>query len=249
MIKDAVILFANSPETDAKLKIHSKKRKIVSLAKECFEESLLNMSKKFSACNYSFLISSSEESLFAYLNVEKHKTIFQKGNSFGKRFYNSINEAFLKGFERITIIGNDITVVPKKTVSKALKFADRGGVTIGPSSNGGFYLFSISKNDFQKIDKQKFISLPYQTKTIFVKLVRLLKDSSLCIKLLEKKKYFNCSNELLVVQQFKKVLNNIRSEITKNIFSLLSNSFIRNIFVVTHSLDYQISFHKAPPLG
>ncbi len=248
MNKNAVILFTNSPYADAVAKTHSSNPSIIKLAENCFQESILNLVQKISCNKYTLLVSSSDKLLFDYLKIKKGNSIQQKSNSFGERFYNSISTAFKKGYKRVTIIGNDTTIIRKRALLKSLK--QPGNTTcLGPSSNGGFYLLSIAAKDFEKINKLDFISLPYQTNKVFFELTSLLFKNAIKTKLLKKKQYFDCSNNLLVIQQFKKVLLFIRFQLIKSRLLLLANNFIADILIVTHTSAFKLSFHKAPPLG
>ena len=248
MKEKAVILFTNSPETDVELKTPSAKSALKSLVKNCFTESISHLYKKFNGNEYSLLVSSSENSLFDYLQVKKEKRIIQKGNTFGERFYNSIHAAFNIGFNKVAIIGNDATIIKNKRLLKALKDTTDNIACVGSSTNGGFYFLSLSQESFHNIPKQEFISLPYQTEIIYNDLIKLFNYYLIEIKILEKKKYFDCSKALLVVQKIKNLQFDIRSEAIKNSFATLIKNFRQNIFIVTNSLDFQIAFHKAPPL-
>lgn len=76
------------------------------------------------------------------------KIIYQNGENFNAKFLSAIKHVFNLNYNKIVIIGNDIPNLTQEEISKSLNLLCNGRAYIGPSKDGGFYLLSITKNDF-----------------------------------------------------------------------------------------------------
>ncbi len=134
-------------------------------------------------------------SLFQYLNrktyLEAEKTgldviVFseklQKGNSFSERFSNAIESAFLQGYQHIISIGNDSPDLKAKHIAIAHENLNKGITTLGPSLDGGAYLITISKQQF---NKKNFTSLPWQSRVLFTSLKKYLEHKNGIVQQIE----------------------------------------------------------------
>lgn len=93
----------------------------------------------------------------------------QQGSTFGERFANAIEYVFNKGYNKVITIGNDTPQLTPKLLLKANNLLSQKNTVLGPSTDGGFYLMGIHKNDF---DKKSFVSLPWQTPRLYQQLVK-----------------------------------------------------------------------------
>ncbi|MEX0361029.1 MAG: DUF2064 domain-containing protein [Allomuricauda sp.] len=88
----------------------------------------------------------------------------QVGHSFGQRFANAIQAIFDKGYLNVIAIGNDSPHLGKRHIQKASTLLLQKKVVLGPSMDGGFYLFGITREHF---DANGLESLPWQTSFLF----------------------------------------------------------------------------------
>ena len=88
----------------------------------------------------------------------------QVGHSFGERFANAIQAIFDKGYLNVIALGNDSPHLGKRQIQKASTLLLQKKVVLGPSLDGGFYLFGISKEHF---DANGLESLPWQTSFLY----------------------------------------------------------------------------------
>lgn len=95
----------------------------------------------------------------------------QEGRSFGERFANAIQHVFDKGYDRIITIGNDSPHLTHLHIEKATIALRNQRMVIGPSSDGGFYLMGLHRQDFQK---ETFQNLSWQTATIRQEVMELI---------------------------------------------------------------------------
>lgn len=95
----------------------------------------------------------------------------QVGTTFGDRFTNAILSVFDKGFEQIITIGNDSPHLKSRQILETAKRLVNDKVILGPSTDGGFYLMGIHRNNF---DRTALLNLPWQNSDLFNQLTSLL---------------------------------------------------------------------------
>lgn len=79
----------------------------------------------------------------------------QKGSSFGERLSHAISATYQLGYKNVIAIGNDTPQLDTGHLMMAASNCINGITTIGPSSDGGFYLLGISKAQFSSFDIYK----------------------------------------------------------------------------------------------
>ncbi len=84
----------------------------------------------------------------------------QQGRNFGERFTHAIEEIFAKGFKNIITVGNDTPTLEPQLLREAANWLDRERMVLGPSSDGGVYLFGLTRSQFKK---QDLLDLPWQS--------------------------------------------------------------------------------------
>ena len=145
----AILLFANTSEEEVKRK------------------SIVKGNPLFQYLNQKTYLEAKKTGLDVIVFSEK----LQRGNSFSERFSNAIESAFLQGYQHIISIGNDSPDLKAKHIAIAHENLNKGITTLGPSLDGGAYLITISKQQFNKKD---FASLPWQSRTLFTSLKKYL---------------------------------------------------------------------------
>jgi len=118
----------------------------------------------------------------------------QIGNTFGERISNAIASVFNKDYESVIVIGNDSPELHVNHIIDANKNLEKGKNTIGPSLDGGVYLFSIAKHQFQK---DKFAVLPWKTSKLSKSLHDFLLTNVKNIHVLESLKDIDSEKDLL----------------------------------------------------
>ncbi|MEM1268618.1 MAG: TIGR04282 family arsenosugar biosynthesis glycosyltransferase [Bacteroidota bacterium] len=69
----------------------------------------------------------------------------QRGESLGERLEHAFADAFGRGYEQAVVIGTDHPTLPLAHIEEAFRFISEGGVAIGPSEDGGYYLLGLSE--------------------------------------------------------------------------------------------------------
>ncbi|MEO5930060.1 MAG: DUF2064 domain-containing protein [Candidatus Kapaibacterium sp.] len=93
------------------------------------------------------------------------QALAQRGASFGERITNAISDAFAIGYEQVVIIGNDCPELAQSDITEAFQRLNNGAALVAaPSRDGGAYLLAAQSGTF---NPDAFISLPWQTGTLF----------------------------------------------------------------------------------
>ncbi|WP_075340397.1 TIGR04282 family arsenosugar biosynthesis glycosyltransferase [Tenacibaculum agarivorans] len=172
------------------------------------------------------------------LNVLHFNEKNQIGNTFGERISNAIASVFNKGYKNVIVIGNDSPELHVNHIIDANKNLEKGKNTIGPSLDGGVYLFSIAKHQFHK---DKFAALPWKTSKLSKSLRIFLRSGNTYVQLLESLKDIDSGKDLLyfstayryTTSTLKRIILEITKLISKTIYSNLnynSTSFTKTFY-------------------
>lgn len=80
----------------------------------------------------------------------------QRGNSFGEKFTNAIEEIFSLGYGNVIAIGNDAPQLTSQALVHAANEISRTDLVLGPDKRGGIYLLGISKKAYSRKDLLNF---------------------------------------------------------------------------------------------
>lgn len=136
--------FANEEVNAKKYAVHLGKKRGTELASQLIDHTL-------------------QQAKFAGLPVYKFFSDKQKGESFGQRLSNSIEEVFSVGYSNVIIIGTDCPSITADVLLSADKKFTTQDVVIGPSKDGGVYLIGIKKEAYSR---DEFLSTPWLTANV-----------------------------------------------------------------------------------
>jgi hypothetical protein len=176
----------------------------------------------------------------------------QRGDSFGDRFQHAINKCFKKGFKNVIAVGNDTPQLHKNHFDRAIKNLQNGDITVGKSTDGGFYLMAINDLAFAKANSHNssstlFSTLDWQKNSLLVGLKNLLAVCADKIHLLE------TLSDIDSVEDARSLLKNYK-KLSRSILILLSQLLQDHLSTVHHisykSLDGKRDFfNKGSPLA
>ena len=158
--KTAILIFANSPEEESR-------RKSLIYGTELFRDILTRTLSEVSKTG------------LPYFHFDEEH---QRGSDFGSRFLNAMKDVFDIGYQNVIAIGADIPRISARQILTAADKLNRGEIVIGPSTDGGFYLIGLHRNQFFK---QELLQLPWQKADLRMQLIAHLNGNGLNICLLK----------------------------------------------------------------
>jgi rSAM/selenodomain-associated transferase 1 len=92
-----------------------------------------------------------------WAGLERFERRTQRGGDLGERIYNALAEVLEREAERALLIGTDIPQVDSELLGEYLDLLDTVDAVVGPSSDGGYYLFGcgpggLSRRVFEGVE-------------------------------------------------------------------------------------------------
>lgn len=105
----------------------------------------------------------------------------QKGKDLGERLSNAFSLVFNKGAKRVLAIGSDSPTIDNNIILRAFRELSNKQCVIGPSQDGGYYLFGLSS-----FNKDVFQGIKWSTEKVFEETINILKRSKFSFSILDK---------------------------------------------------------------
>lgn len=87
----------------------------------------------------------------------------QRGNSFGVRLANAIEDVFSLGYDRVITMGNDCPSLTSELILDVRDKLYQSELVLGPTPDGGTYLIGIGKSAY---NRSHFIKMRWQTTSL-----------------------------------------------------------------------------------
>ncbi|MBV6647627.1 MAG: DUF2064 domain-containing protein [Cyclobacteriaceae bacterium] len=163
----------------------------------------------------------------------------QKGQSFGERISNSIQEVFDKGYRHIIVIGSDCPDLVVEDIHLATDQLNESGLVIGPDHRGGTFLLGLTQDGF---DRQAFSKLAWQSKDLVSSLTEYASSRGYDTSYLSPKYDVNDLADLVKLSQKSTLLNALLEEV----FSLFKTwDLVR--FSLVFQAYYHLQCRRGPP--
>lgn len=107
------------------------------------------------------------------ISYEEVNELRQRGQSFGEKITNGVQDLIEEGVSNIIIIGNDSPNLQPEEIAKAAELLEAGNQVIGHTLSGGAWIIGICA---EKFDRDRFNSLPWQTSRLGTELASLLES-------------------------------------------------------------------------
>ena len=91
----------------------------------------------------------------------------QIGTDLGERLASATQWATEQGYTKILLVGSDSPTLPIAYVSKAVTLLDSQDITIGPSTDGGYYLIGFSATNVAMTVPFVFENIAWSTENVF----------------------------------------------------------------------------------
>lgn len=181
----AVLLFAESVDYQAqKKRLHP------------------NEAKNFGLL-HALTVKSKKTALLSGFDVFQFDERVQRGNTFGERLTDSMQQVFAKGYSRMIVIGGDCPDLGTKDLHRVQQQLDVHGMVMGPDRRGGVYVMGLKKSSF---DASGFQSLDWQTPTLRRSLVEYAAHLETSIQWLHTKTDFNAAVDVNRYWKFSKAI-------------------------------------------
>ena len=108
----------------------------------------------------------------------------QMGADLGERLASATQWATEHGYTKILLVGSDSPTLPIAYVSKAFTLLDSRDITIGPSTDGGYYLIGFSATNIARTVPFIFEEIAWSTADVFQQTVTSIQSRKATIGLL-----------------------------------------------------------------
>lgn len=95
----------------------------------------------------------------------------QRGNTFGERLANAMQDVYARGFARVIVVGSDCSSIQISHLRAAAQQLAAGKNVLGPDHRGGAWLIGLQREDF---DQYQLAGLHWETQNVFSELMALL---------------------------------------------------------------------------
>ena len=199
----------------------SKKKKTIAVQKLLFNKTLLEIRK----------------TKLPYLINHGLKTDV----SFNEKIDSAVNEAFLRGFKKIILVGDDTPQLSANQLLKAAQNLENNKLSVGPSTDGGAYLISFTQKHFEE---GVLKGLAWQTEQFYKSLLLNITNKKLVFNQLSKFSDLDSESDIQQFLQLKPFL-----KFTQVLFSLCIYQKIQAINTFFSELVHKIAFKdRGPPL-
>ena len=199
-----------------------KKKKTIAVQKLLFNKTLLEIRKT----KISFLISDG----------------INKEASFAEKIDSAINEAFLRGFKKIILVGDDTPQLSANQLLKAALRLENNKLSVGPSTDGGAYLISFTQHHFKE---GVLKDLAWQTDQFYENLLLNISHQKLAFTRLSEFSDLDTESD---IQQFLKLKPFLK--FTQVLYSLCIYQKIQTIYTFLIESGHKIAFQdRGPPLA
>ena len=103
-----------------------------------------------------------------------YQTAYQIESDLGGRMQNAFEQLFLKGYERLVIIGSDCYELTQEVIEQAFELLNISDAVVGPAKDGGYYLLGL-----RKMIPQLFADVAWSTDEVFSATVKTLENLNL----------------------------------------------------------------------
>lgn len=183
----SLLIFAKSPEP-GRVKTRIAQQVGPDKAAAIYEE-MLNQILRESAADerWERFLFITPESDAGYFHRQGMRTRVQQGNDLGERLGNAFLESLKLGMEKVVLIGSDIPSLTQGDIAAAFEMLAKVPAVIGPSEDGGFYLFGLAAKYLPQAKELFCLPIPWSTPEVLAEVEKGCRDSQLTLGYLPQK--------------------------------------------------------------
>ncbi len=125
------------------------------------------------------LVALTPDSDAAWFETRNLPYIRQLGENIGERMANALSEGFRQGSAQVMVIGSDIPELDEAEIAAAFSRLDTEPAVVGPSIDGGFYLFGANRQFQQQAARVLQAEIPWSTPQVLALVQDLCRQQSL----------------------------------------------------------------------
>jgi len=193
--KNAAILFTSSPAKEQKRFSPLLPREAnQEIASNLLLQSLTKLHEFSELEDFDLLIVSDEGFNTNLAQRFNSRFLMHRGRNIMQRVGNALKDGFLLGYEKITLVGNDIPFLSISDFNKSFRYITESSVVFGPAKDGGIYLVGLPRNIINSeitLDK-----LPWRSHDIMNDLISCFTSNEYDAMLLREKEDLDNINDL-----------------------------------------------------
>jgi len=178
--KTAILIFANSARIDA-------------------ERKCINNGKEFFNFQHRNLLKLVKKSKLPHFWIDENR---QVGDNFENRYLNAVQHIFNKGYQQVISIGNDTPGLKLKHILEASELLQHNNMCFGPSKDGGFYLWGVKRESFEK---NSFLDFKWNTKDLLPEILNELTHNSVRFDCIETLIDLDCNEDAFLLLRNKSI--------------------------------------------
>ncbi|MEO6167538.1 MAG: DUF2064 domain-containing protein [Chitinophagales bacterium] len=167
----------------------------------------------------------------------------QRGNSFGEKFTNAVEDIFSLGYQKVIVVGNDSPQLSTQLLIHAANEMSAANLVLGPDKRGGIYLLGISKEVY---NRNELLNFRWNTAELYSDFTRWKDRCRLAFNILPALKDVNGSDELQSLLKQKSILLSLRNSILSIVASAAIAIIREIIFLKNISVQNSID-RRGPP--
>ena len=117
----------------------------------------------------------------------------QRGNSFGERLTNAIEDIFSLGYRNVIAVGNDSPQLSPQLLIHAADEMSRTDLILGPDKRGGIYLLGISQKAY---NRKELLGFRWNTPGLCADFIKWKGECQLAFIILPVLRDVNCESDL-----------------------------------------------------
>ena len=180
----SLLIFAKSPEP-GRVKTRIAQKVGPEKAAEIYGQMLEHILRESAAGDeWERILFITPESDADYFHRQGLKTAIQQGNDIGERMGNAFRESWQLGMEKVVLIGSDIPSLTRADITTAFEMLESVPAVIGPSEDGGFYLFGLTATDLSLATDLFCRPIRWSTPEVLVEVEKQCRDHHLTLSFL-----------------------------------------------------------------
>jgi rSAM/selenodomain-associated transferase 1 len=148
----------------------------------CFLKDVVEKVRQLETPYFIYYTPDGLEKEFKQLLGEDHTFVPQKGEDLGVRLFNGFKDSSKMGYPAAIALASDVPDLPVSILGEALDKLKTHDSVLGPSSDGGYYLFGLKA---QALSWKLFQGINWSTETVYKETLDVIEKEAVSLHSLE----------------------------------------------------------------